>query len=51
MNYIDVLISKTVSWIDQVFSFANQYSNIIVYGVFAMMLAKVLKLKINYSNK
>lgn len=51
MNYIDVLISKTVGWIDQMFSFVNQYSNIIVYGVLAMMVAKMMKLKINYSNK
>lgn len=51
MNYIDVLISKTVSWIDQIFSFGNKYSNIIVYGVLAMMVAKMAKLKINYSNK
>lgn len=47
MNYIDTIMQKVISWIDQVFSFANRYSDLIVYGVVAMMIAKVAKFKIN----
>lgn len=47
MNQIDNLTNKTISWIDQVFSFANRYSDLIVYGVVAMMIAKMAKFKVN----
>lgn len=47
MNQIDNLTNKTISWIDQVFIFVNKYSNLIVYGVVAMMIAKMAKFKIN----
>lgn len=43
MNQIDNLTNKTIGWIDQVFSFVNRYSNLIVYGVVAMMVAKMAK--------
>jgi hypothetical protein len=51
MNYIDTMMSKTISWIDQMFSFVNQYSQLFVYGFIFLMAAKLFKIKINYSNK
>lgn len=50
-NNIDLLTSKTVSWIDQVFTFANKYSDLIVWGVLAMMVAKLAKFKIAMGGK
>lgn len=51
MNYIDTMMSKTVSWIDQMFSFVNRYSDLFVYGFVIMMAAKMFKIKVNYTNK
>lgn len=46
MNQIDQLTGKTISWIDQVFAFFNKYSNLLVYGVVAMMVAKMMKVNL-----
>lgn len=46
MNAIDNLTNKTIGWIDQVFSFANKYSNLLIYGVVAMMIAKMMKINL-----
>lgn len=50
-NNVDLLTNKTISWVDQVFGFANKYSNLIVYGVVAMMIAKLAKFKITLGGK
>lgn len=47
MNQIDNLTSKTISWVDQGFTFFNKYSSLLVYGVVAMMIAKMAKFKFN----
>lgn len=44
---IDNLTNKIISWIDQMFSFAGKYSNLLIYGVVAMMIAKMMKVKLN----
>lgn len=46
MNQIDNLTNKTISWVDQGFSFFNKYSNLLVYGVVAMMIAKFAKVNV-----
>jgi hypothetical protein len=46
MNYVDTLISKMISWVDYGVSFVKQYSNLIVYGVVAMMVAKLMKINL-----
>ncbi len=51
MNQIDNLTNKTISWVDQGFSFFNKYSSLLVYGVVAMMIAKMAKFKINLGGK
>jgi hypothetical protein len=43
---IDQLTSKVIGWIDQIFSFANKYSDLLIYGVIAMMIAKMAKFKV-----
>lgn len=43
---IDNLTNKTIGWVDQVFSWANQYSNLLIYGVVAMMIAKMMKINL-----
>lgn len=48
---INLLTQKTVGWVDQVFGFASQYSSLIVYGVVAMMVAKLAKFKISIGGK
>jgi hypothetical protein len=46
LNQIDNLTSKTISWVDQGFSFFNKYSSLLVYGVVAMMIAKFAKVNL-----
>ena len=48
---IDNLTNKTISWIDQIFGFMKQYSGILVYGVVALMIAKMAKFKITLGGK
>jgi hypothetical protein len=43
---IDQLTSKVIGWIDQIFTFGNKYSDLLIYGVIAMMIAKMAKFKI-----
>jgi hypothetical protein len=50
-NNIDNLTNKTISWVDQIFGFMQQYSNILVYGVVALMVAKLAKFKISLGGK
>jgi hypothetical protein len=45
-NQIDTITNKTISWVDQIFGFANKYSNLLIYGVVAMMVAKMLKVNL-----
>lgn len=45
-NQIDTLTTKTISWVDQVFTFFNKYSSLLVYGVVAMMIAKMAKINL-----
>jgi hypothetical protein len=47
-NNIDTLTNKTVGWVDSIFSFFNNYSNLLVYGVVAMMVAKLMKFKFSF---
>lgn len=51
MNYIDQILSNVVKWINEMFSFVKRYSDIFVWGFVAMMVAKLLKVKINYTKK
>lgn len=44
---VDNLTNKIIAWLDQIFTWANQYSNLLIYGVVAMMVAKMLKVKLN----
>jgi hypothetical protein len=46
-NMLNNLTNKTIGWVDQIFGWAGQYSNLLIYGVVAMMVAKLAKLKIN----
>jgi hypothetical protein len=50
-NQIDNLTNKTISWVDQGFSFFNKYSSLLVYGVVAMMMAKLMKFNIKMGGK
>jgi hypothetical protein len=50
-NYIDTMMGKTVSWIDQIFSFVNRYSDLFVYGFVAMMIAKMAKFNFKIGGK
>lgn len=43
---VDQMFSKVVDWIDQAFTFMQRYSDIIIWGVVAMMVAKLAKFKI-----
>jgi hypothetical protein len=47
VGYIDQLIAKVIEWVDYGVTFVKQYSGLIVYGVVAMMVAKMLKVKLN----
>ena len=47
MEMVNSLTAKIIGWLDQIFSWANQYSNLLIYGVVAMMVAKMLKVKLN----
>lgn len=42
-GYIDVVMNKSISWIDQMFAFVMRYSDLFVYGFVAMMFAKLMK--------
>jgi hypothetical protein len=43
---IDELTGKVIGWVDQVVSFGNRYSDLLIYGIIAMMIAKMAKFKI-----
>lgn len=43
---VNTLLQKVVNWIDEGFSFLQNYSNIIVWGIVAMMIAKMAKFKV-----
>jgi hypothetical protein len=45
-GYIDNMMNKSISWIDQIFAFASRYSDILIYGVVAMMFAKLMKINL-----
>jgi hypothetical protein len=45
-GYIDTVMNKSISWIDQIFAFAMKYSDLLIYGVIAMMFAKLMKFNI-----
>jgi hypothetical protein len=51
MGAIDGLVGKVTGWIDKVFEFfglyTSKYSKYIVYIVGGLVLAKMLKVKIN----
>ena len=51
MNYVDLMINKVVSWIDQAFSFVSQYSGLFVWGFVAIMVSKMFKLNVRYTKK
>lgn len=51
MNQIDNLTNKTISWVDQGFAFFNKYSSLLVYGVVAMMVAKLMKINLKLGGK
>jgi|GraSoiStandDraft_45_1057281.scaffolds.fasta_scaffold34858_6 hypothetical protein len=46
-NNIDNLTNNSISWLTQVFSFGNAYSSLLVWGVFAVMVSKLVKFKVN----
>lgn len=50
---IDTMLSKVVGWVDTLFDLGKQYSNLLVFGVLAMMVAKFMKvnLKMNVGKK
>lgn len=48
---VDRLFAQVVDWIDAGFTFLQKYSGIIVWGVVAMMIAKLAKFKINIGKK
>lgn len=48
---INALTNKSISWIDQIFGFMGQYSSLLVYGVLAMMIAKMAKFKVTLGGK
>lgn len=50
-NQIDTITNKTISWVDQGFSFFNKYSSLLVYGVVAMMVAKMVKVNLKLGGK
>lgn len=43
---INLLTTKTVSWVDQGFSFVNKYSDLFVWGFVAIMASKLFKVHI-----
>lgn len=43
---VDTLLSKIISWIDDLFSLAKEYSHLLVFGVLAMMIAKFMKVNL-----
>lgn len=51
MNAIDTVISKVIGWIDDLFSFGKQYSDLLVFGVLAMMVAKFMKVQLKVGKK
>lgn len=50
-NNIDNLTNNTISWIGQLFNFGNAYSSLLVWGVFAIMVSKLVKFKVNFGGK
>lgn len=43
---VDTLLGKTVDWIDQGVGFIMKYSDLFIWGVVAMMVAKVAKFNV-----
>lgn len=48
---VDKMFAQVIDWIDAGFDFLQKYSNVIVWGVVAMMVAKLAKFKINIGKK
>jgi hypothetical protein len=50
-NNIDTLTNKTVSWIDTIINLGSKYSSLLVWGVLAMMVAKMAKFNVKMGGK
>lgn len=53
MEMINMMVNKISAWIDSLFQFfgfySERYSGLIVYGFLALILAKIFKIKLNYT--
>ena len=51
MGFIDFLVEKVISWIDQLFGlfgvYSKNYSQFFMYALIFFFLSKLLKIKIN----
>ena len=45
-DYVDTMMGKSISWIDQGINFVMRYSDLFVYGFVAMMFAKLVNFKV-----
>jgi hypothetical protein len=50
MNYVDTIIGKVIGWVDAGISFILQYKDVFVWGFLAVMVSKMMKLKIEWKN-
>lgn len=50
-GYIDTVMNKSISWIDQGISFVMRYSDLFVYGFVAMMVAKLVKFNVKLGGR
>lgn len=50
-NNINNLTNSSIQWISQLFSFGNAYSSLLVWGIFAVMMSKLVKFKVNFGGK
>lgn len=46
MNYIDMMITNSLKWINEIINFVKEFKLIFVIGFLAMMVSKVIKVNI-----
>lgn len=48
MNYIDKMLTSTISWTDKMIAFIIEFKFIFVIGFVAMMMSKLLKVNVKF---
>lgn len=50
-NYIDMMMTNTITWFNKMIDFIMQFKFIFAVGIGAMMLSKAFKFKLNLGGK